>query len=481
MTMDYRVKLNLRKMTLQSRLLKIISGAKQIEKVHSLQEVLLIAPAWIAQTIKLSDSNPCLKLTIINQGNSLQARRASFRYQESPVKPLQKIPPFVTPSKELFPRMGSNLLSRRCSGFTPVKRSIRDPTKLTSTPIEPVLQRRANSESLPKTRTSHVSVLKRAESLSYRQNSLKKDQSQSKIPQIFKIIRPNSENFPKEKARFQLRLPADEEEKYERFVVTHNPNFHGNKWASKGITGGFQIPQVGSLGAASRFVGFRPDFYGGKHNSVMFNNSILDNKLIYEQSSEEESDPELKDFKIMLKKADERQCSFSKKKYMINRTDVLKKTILRAIRSEYNMDFSKFLKDKSYQKDCTPKEFSSYLDSYAAALIQKHGPGKVKQKYGDLPDLGFTVGLFVDYCKMKKLSFNTESKNLLNEFHEVLYKYSHEKFNKFIHRPCTKFLFSNILTLKSLEKFLQDHQTLGKDKKKYRKCIKDLISCELRT
>lgn len=63
----------------------------------------------------------------------------------------------------------------------------------------------------------------------------------------------------------------------------------------------------------------------------------------------------------------------------------------------------------------------------------------------------------------------------MSKFHEVLYKYSHTKFDEFLETPEVRFLFSQVLTPNFVEPFIVRHETLVKSKERYINCANDLI------
>jgi hypothetical protein len=87
----------------------------------------------------------------------------------------------------------------------------------------------------------------------------------------------------------------------------------------------------------------------------------------------------------------------SKKKYMETRTDVLKKTILRALRKEYEHYFIQFLKCEGYFLEFNNEQFRSYLNEYAEYLKSFVDQDQILVQYGNLQDLPFTIGLLIDF------------------------------------------------------------------------------------
>lgn len=76
---------------------------------------------------------------------------------------------------------------------------------------------------------------------------------------------------------------------------------------------------------------------------------------------------------------------------------------------------------------------------------------------------------------MKRMDKTYHENGILELFNQVLYKYSHAKFDKFLSFPSTKFLFRQVLTSQFSNAFILRHETLRKSPEKYEACIQELI------
>jgi hypothetical protein len=98
-----------------------------------------------------------------------------------------------------------------------------------------------------------------------------------------------------------------------------------------------------------------------------------------------------------LKRRAENNPKYSKRKYMLTRTDVLKKTILRALRKEYDFYFFQFLKTNNISLQYNIHEFESHLQNYAEYIKGFNDQEKLKEDFGSLENLHFVIGLFIDF------------------------------------------------------------------------------------
>ena len=166
----------------------------------------------------------------------------------------------------------------------------------------------------------------------------------------------------------------------------------------------------------------------------------------------------------------------ARKKYLENRTDILKKTILRAIRSEYQVYFKLFLQKRGLDNEDSDAQFMQYLGDFAEYLRYFADPSFCSEKYGNLADLPFTLGLLINYCKVKKVNKTPRQQKIMGLFHDILYKFTQSKFSELLGYPEMNFLFRQILTSEFVPVFINKHPTMQKEKDRYIKCIKSIMN-----
>mmetsp|Transcript_5254 Transcript_5254/g.6022 ORF Transcript_5254/g.6022 Transcript_5254/m.6022 type:complete len:82 (-) Transcript_5254:65-310(-) len=74
---------------------------------------------------------------------------------------------------------------------------------------------------------------------------------------------------------------------------------------------------------------------------------------------------------------------------------------------------------------------------------------------------------------MKKALKNEADKERLSSSFNVIYAYSHQKFYEFLAIPEIKMIFRVIMSKTGLENFIQNHDSLGKEK--YRSHIRSIV------
>jgi hypothetical protein len=163
-----------------------------------------------------------------------------------------------------------------------------------------------------------------------------------------------------------------------------------------------------------------------------------------------------------------------KKKYLTTRTDVLKKTVLIGLRKQYQKYFSLFLESIGMEKPLKLHEFYVALAKYSE-YIKSFVPAHLLLNHGQLPELHFALGMFIDYCKIKKFKMNQRQNRLQTLFHDTLYKFSHEKFSALLEFPEIRFIFSQVLIDTFIENFIRENQTMEKEFDRYKLIIEQIM------
>mmetsp|Transcript_34543 Transcript_34543/g.39991 ORF Transcript_34543/g.39991 Transcript_34543/m.39991 type:complete len:80 (-) Transcript_34543:46-285(-) len=76
---------------------------------------------------------------------------------------------------------------------------------------------------------------------------------------------------------------------------------------------------------------------------------------------------------------------------------------------------------------------------------------------------------------MKRLFVEDDEKEKADEFNDLLYSYSHKRFNDFVSKPEVCTLIKVILMKQGLEGFIQSHPTLNANCESYTKHIQKMV------
>ena len=144
----------------------------------------------------------------------------------------------------------------------------------------------------------------------------------------------------------------------------------------------------------------------------------------------------------------------TKKRETLTRKDVMQKTIFRALRKEYKYYFELFLKSNKIPVNYKINHFRPHIRQFIKFMMQWENEADLRDKFGEFTNLEFIVGLMVDFCKTKKMSKSRSERQLMAQFYDASYKYSHAKFERLLEIPEVKFLFKKMLDKDYIDMFL---------------------------
>lgn len=150
------------------------------------------------------------------------------------------------------------------------------------------------------------------------------------------------------------------------------------------------------------------------------------------------------------------------------RKDVMNKTLFRSIRREYKQEFKSFCEENGIKITRTTKNIEKAIVKFTNHLLENEDASLLSMTRNQFNSLFFYVGLFVDFCKMRKISNNASSKLKLKQFYGCLYGYSHKKFYEFVLTPEVNFLMKRMLTPEKIEELISKYSTLERNAKYYR-------------
>jgi len=157
------------------------------------------------------------------------------------------------------------------------------------------------------------------------------------------------------------------------------------------------------------------------------------------------------------------------------RKDVMNKTLFRSIRREYKQHFNQFCNNNGYKIMRSAKNMQKAIKEFTMHIMSNEDIFMLTQKYGDMPNLLYYVGLFVNFCKMRKIMKDYADKSVIQSFYDCLYGYSHRKFYDFVKRPEVSFLMKKMLNDELIDTLIDKYSTLAKNKKHYKLCAKSIV------
>ena len=156
----------------------------------------------------------------------------------------------------------------------------------------------------------------------------------------------------------------------------------------------------------------------------------------------------------------------AKRKNLSVREDVMNKNIFRAFKRELKNIYNDFIGESAMaeDKDVYKSKFMQNVDTFTEAIIRETEIDTSFYPHFEMDACKSYVGIFLDYCFMKKALKTKKGKERLNSSFNVIYSYSHVKFYEFLAFPEIKVIFRAIMKKKGIDNFLHNHDSLGKEK-----------------
>lgn len=156
----------------------------------------------------------------------------------------------------------------------------------------------------------------------------------------------------------------------------------------------------------------------------------------------------------------------AKRRNLAVREDVMNKNIYRAFKRELKSIYTAHIGESvmTEDKEIYKNKFMQIVDTFTETLINEVGIDTSIYPSFDMSACKTYIGIFLDYCYMKKTLKTQVDKDILNSSFNVIYSYSHQKFYQFLSSEEIKVILRTIILKTGIEKFLQNHESLGKDK-----------------
>lgn len=122
----------------------------------------------------------------------------------------------------------------------------------------------------------------------------------------------------------------------------------------------------------------------------------------------------------------------------------------------------------------SPKEFLKRVSEYAE-YIKSHAEPSTLESFGQMEELTFILGVFINYWKIKKLPLSRKQAEFKTLFYDVLYKFSHEKYSALLAYPEVQFLFSQVLISRYIKNFIARYPTLRNEPDRYEEWIERIM------
>lgn len=161
-----------------------------------------------------------------------------------------------------------------------------------------------------------------------------------------------------------------------------------------------------------------------------------------------------------------KQTKTTKRKNLSIREDVMNKNIFRAFKRELKTMYTNYVGDKanSEDKEHAKVKFLESSGNFTDFIVKNSGLNLDNFSKFNMDTCKAYVGILLDYCQMKKIVRSESDKERLTSTFNVIYSYSHQKFYEYLEIPEIKVIFRIIIAKTGIEKFINHHDSLHKEK-----------------
>lgn len=158
-----------------------------------------------------------------------------------------------------------------------------------------------------------------------------------------------------------------------------------------------------------------------------------------------------------------------KRRNLCIREDVMNKNVLRALKRELITLY------EAYDGSSIIGSFREKVRDFSEHLLMTSNFDPYQNKHFNKTDFSNIIAILLNYCRMKKLVRTPEEREQLRMCYEVIYSYSHQKFNDFLALPEVTAIIK-IISESGIDKIIEHNETLGGDHyNKYKTHIIELL------
>lgn len=137
--------------------------------------------------------------------------------------------------------------------------------------------------------------------------------------------------------------------------------------------------------------------------------------------------------------------------------------------------FNSYLSSNNLTLSKKQKHFMPNLDQFAEHLLSVTNINWESISDFNTKDFATYLGIFSNYCAMKKIIKNGRAKDKLEKVYSVLYSYSHIKFNEFMVVPEIRTLIKIICEVSGKDSLINGNNTLSTNRESYENHINKLL------
>lgn len=161
---------------------------------------------------------------------------------------------------------------------------------------------------------------------------------------------------------------------------------------------------------------------------------------------------------------------------LAKRKDVVNKTLLRSVKRYYTSLFEHFMKENQYSKQEKREFWKEYIEEFTKSISGDYIETITPESGICLKEVNAFMASMIVPNNIKRTNCEEVYTSMMEEFSNLLYKYSIKRLGSFVRNPSVKYVLKHYIERGPLEELLENDVTLSKNRSLYTKASKEILS-----
>ena len=164
---------------------------------------------------------------------------------------------------------------------------------------------------------------------------------------------------------------------------------------------------------------------------------------------------------------------------LAKRKDVVNKTLLRSVKRYYTSLFEQFTKENLYTKQERREFWKAYISEFTKSIFGDYMSTITPESGITLEEVNAFMSAMIVPNNIKRSECEEVYNLMMEEFSNLLYKYSIKRLGSFVRNPSVKFVLRHYVELGPLRDLLENDVTLSKNKSLYLRASKEILNINM--
>lgn len=160
---------------------------------------------------------------------------------------------------------------------------------------------------------------------------------------------------------------------------------------------------------------------------------------------------------------------------LAKRKDVVNKTLLRSVKRYYTSLFENFMKENQYSKQEKREFWKDYIEEFTKTIFGDYMDTITPESGVTIQEVNAFMASMIVPNNIKRTNCEEVYTLMMEEFSNLLYKYSIKRLGSFVRNPSVKCVLRHYIERGPLDGLLENDVTLSKNKSLYVKASREIL------